>query len=57
MYPCNKNLSYKLYAPKTICVCKAGENCIVVIRFNSLINPICAVGAGPIIRAEVMQLI
>ena len=40
MYSRNKNYKVKFMLQKQF-VCKAGENCIVVIRFNSLINPIC----------------
>ena len=56
MYPCNKTYHINFMLQIQFVLCKAGENCIVVIRFNSLINPIC-VGARPIIRVEVMQFI
>ena len=56
IYPCNKTYHINFMLQKQFMLFKAGENCIVVIRFNSLINPIC-VGARPIIRVEVMQFI
>ena len=56
IYPCNKTNHINFMLQKQFVLFKAGENCIVVIRFNSLINPIC-VGARPIIRVEVMQFI